>query len=475
MPTDGGASPDLTATVEARVRAGRAMRDAVPLESHAEVAIGSDRPDPIDLLAVQDVSRLRALVPVRHARMAVSPFTFYRGAAAVMASDLSRGPTTDIRVQLCGDAHLSNFGVFKAADRRLVFDLNDFDETAPGPFEWDLKRLVASVTIAGRNNELSPKHVRSASRAAVRGYRDLLLKTLVRSPLDLHYFRIEVETLLAENEELRKRSGKAIAKATRKDSVRALEKLTEVVDGRRRIVSQPPLIVPLSDAIDEFGVERLQEFYVRYKASLAPNRSAVLDRYRFVDIAHKVVGVGSVGTRCLIALFESDDGSPLFLQFKEATTSVLEPYAGPSSYDSAGERVVRGQRAMQSAGDILLGWSHLHDSEGRRLDFYFRQLWDGKGSVDVDQMAAKRLRNYAWHCGGTLALAHARTGDAAAIHGYLGDDGTADDVFAEFGERYADLNEADHAAHDDAIATGRLASAPDLDAVEQRPLQRLVR
>jgi uncharacterized protein (DUF2252 family) len=378
-----------------------------------------------------------------------------------MASDLSRLPSTDLRVQLCGDAHLSNFGVFNGADRRLVFDINDFDETSPGPFEWDLKRLVASVTIAGRDNDLTAKQIRAASRAATRGYREVLAATLSRSPLDVRYYRIEVDSLLDQDEQLRKRSRKAIAKATRKDSVRALEKLTEVVDGRRRIIADPPLVVPLADVVDDDRAADLREFFDRYRASLAPHRAAVLNRYHFVDIAHKIVGVGSVGTRCLIVLLESDQGTPLFLQFKEATTSVLEPYAGPSGFERAGERVVRGQRLMQSTGDILLGWSYVDGEQGRMLDFYFRQLWDGKGSAEVDQMGPKRLKSYAWHCGGALALAHARTGDGAAIHGYIGDDDIADHVLAEFGERYAELNERDHGAHEQAIADGRVEATAE--------------
>ena len=243
------------------------------------------------------------------------------------------------------------------------------------------------------------------------------------------------------------------------DSTQALEKLTERVDGRRRIIAQPPLIMPLSDVNDDIGVNRLIEFIDRYRASLPPHRAAILDRYHFVDIAHKVVGVGSVGTRCLIVLLESDQGAPLFLQFKEATTSVLEPYAGPSGYERAGERVVRGQQLMQATGDVLLGWSHFDAENGRTFDFYLRQLWDGKGSAEVDQMGAKRLKRYAWHCGAALALAHVRTGDGAAIHGYLGDDDTADAVFADFAERYADRNQLDHAAHERAIADGRIEAA----------------
>jgi uncharacterized protein (DUF2252 family) len=440
---------------DTRKRDGRALRDVVPLEDHAHVDT-VDRPDPIALLTAQDATRLEELVPIRHQRMALTPFSFFRGAAAIMASDLARVPATGLRVQLCGDAHLSNFGMFHSPDRRLVFDVNDFDETLPGSFEWDLKRLAASVTVAGRNNELSGKQIRSATRAAVRGYRKGLERTVALSPLDVHYHRIEVESVLADSEQLRKRSRKAIAEATQKDSVRALDKLTEIVDGRRRIVARPPLVIPLDGHLTGDDGQRLTEFFAAYRSSLPPHRSAVLDRYQLVDVAHKVVGVGSVGTRCLIVLLESDTGSPLFLQFKEATASVLEPYLGASEFEEAGERVVRGQRLMQATGDIFLGWSRYHRPDGLEVDFYFRQLWDGKGSADVDQMGPKRLKNYAAHCGGALALAHARTGDAATITGYLGDDRAIDHVLADFAERYADLAENDHAAHLQAIASGRI-------------------
>ena len=442
-----------------RVAAGRAHRNVVSLEAHADLGRVDDRPDPVELLVAQDETRLVELVPIRHGRMRVSPFTFYRGAAAIMASDLSRAATTGLRVQLCGDAHLSNFGVFNGADRRLVFDLNDFDETAPGPFEWAVKRLAASVTIAGRNNELKGKQIRSATRAAVRGYREVLGRTTALSPLDVHYYRIEVDSLVARmDEKRRKRSRSAIAKATRKDSVRALEKLTEVVDGQRRIVEKPPVIIRVDELLEGSERERVVEFFGRYVATLAPHRADVLRRYRFVDMAHKIVGVGSVGTRCMIVLLESDRGAPLFMQFKEATRSVLELYAGDAGFDQAGERVVRGQRLMQSTGDILLGWSRYERADGGTGDFYFRQLWDGKGSVEVDEMGPKRLKNYAWHCGAALALAHARSGDAAMITGYLGDDATADHIFADFADRYADLNLTDHAAHEGAIENGRVPS-----------------
>ena len=371
----------LTEAVQKRVQSGVEQRARVPVKSLADLDEEQDRPDPVGLLVEQDATRLQSLVPIRHERMSASPFTFFRGGAAIMASDLSRTPSTGLRAQLCGDAHLSNFGIFNGANKKLVFDVNDFDETSPGPFEWDLKRLVTSVTIAGRNNQLSAKKTRKATQAAVKGYRDVLAETLMSSPLDLRYFRIDVQSLLDQDEKLRKRSAKAVDKASRKDSVRALEKLTTVVDGKRRIVSQPPLIVPLADMVhdvDDVDPDRLRSFFDRYRASLPPDRAVVLDRYHLLDMAHKVVGVGSVGTRCLIVLLESDQGSPLFLQFKEATRSVLEPYAGSSGYERGGERVVRGQRLMQATGDILLGWSHTDpDEAGRTIDFYFRQMWDG--------------------------------------------------------------------------------------------------
>ncbi len=453
--------------VRDRVAAGRDRRAAVPLEAHADIGAAAGRPDPIDLLTSQDANRLQELVPIRHGRMRVTPFTFYRGAAAIMAADLSRTSTSDLRVQLCGDAHLSNFGLFNGPDRRLVFDLNDFDETLPGPFEWDLKRLAASVTIAGRNRGLSSEQISKATRASVRGYRTTLARTLELSPLDVHYFRIDVEAFIADSDKkLRKRAQATIDKAARKNSLRALDKVTEVIDGHHRIVSRPPVVIRVDDLISDHGRERIAEFFARYRATLPPHRAAVLDRYRFVDIAHKIVGVGSVGTRCLIVLLQCDLGTPLFMQFKEATASVLEPYCGPSEYEQAGERVVQGQRLLQTAGDILLGWSRYHRPDGAAVDFYFRQLWDGKGSAVVEEMGPNRLGRYAELCGGTLALAHARTGDAAAITGYLGDDETIDHIIASFADQYADLNERDHAAHEAAIRSGRVPatdeSSPDV-------------
>jgi uncharacterized protein (DUF2252 family) len=397
--------------------------------------------------------------------MNATAFTFYRGTAAIMASDLSKTPTTDLRTQLCGDAHLSNFGLFKGPDRRLVFDVNDFDETLPGPFEWDVKRLAASVTIAGRNNNLSSKDISRATRASVKAYRTTMHTGAQMDPLAIHYFRIEIDTVAAEtNKKPSKSRKKAAKKAGRKNSARALNKLTDIVDGRRVIVPDPPLITTIDEVLERDGLDEMARFFDHYRSTLPYYRRELLDRYSVVDIARKVVGVGSVGTRCLIILLESGGGSPLFLQFKEATASVLEPYAGSSDFDLAGERVVIGQRLMQSTGDILLGWSRYNTdaADGGHIDFYFRQLWDGKGSAEVDEMGPNHLKHYATSCGGALALAHARSGDAAMISGYLGEDSTFDRALATFSESYADVNEHDYALHQKAIKSGQIPAVFDL-------------
>jgi uncharacterized protein (DUF2252 family) len=448
-----------------RREAGLARRRDVPLEDHAAMPDLAHRRDPIAILTAQDDARIQHLVPIRHGRMSVSPFTFYRGAAAVQAADLSGTPTTDLTVQLCGDAHLSNFGTFNGPDRRLVFDLNDFDETHPGPFEWDVKRLAASVAVAGRDNQLSSRKIDAAVRASVAGYRETIWESSQRGPLDVYYWRLEVDQLrdiAAVSKKSKRRFEKMHRKATAKDSVRALNRLTDIVDGRRVIVSNPPLVQRFDDLPHADDVAEIAEFFERYAASLPPYRRAVLDRYGIVDVASKVVGVGSVGTRCLIMLLESGDGEPLFLQFKEAVPSVLEPYTAPSEYEPA-ERVVVGQRMMQTMGDVFLGWAH-YDSRiaGRRLYFYFRQLWDGKGSAEVDQMGGGRLGRYARLCGSVLAIAHARTGDAAMIAGYLGEDETFDRAVASFADDYADLTERDHEAHLAAIAAGRVEAVNDV-------------
>jgi uncharacterized protein (DUF2252 family) len=454
-----------------RVRrdAGRARQSRVPLEAHAALPALESRRDPVEILTGQDEFRLQHLVPIRHGRMSATPFTFYRGAAAVMASDLSQTPTTDLTVQLCGDAHLSNFGVFNGPDRRIVFDLNDFDETHPGPFEWDVKRLAASVAVAGRNNGLSEEKIDRAVRNSVQGYRETLERVSELGPLDVHYWRLEldrvrevIEDEAGDKKKARARLDKLTKKATRKNSLRALDKLTDIVDGRRMIVPDPPLITRVDQLLEPDEAERMARFFGHYLSSLPRHRRLLLDRYGIVDIAHKVVGVGSVGSRCLIVLLESGDGDPLFLQFKEATASVLEPYTAASKFEP-GRRVVEGQRLTQTAGDVFLGWSHDTDEQGNAKYFYFRQLWDGKGSADIDEMGGKRLSRYARLCGGVLAAAHARSGDASMIAGYLGDDDTFDQAIAEFSHGYADLTERDHRAHLDAISSGRIHAVHDID------------
>ena len=443
---------------------GRERRDEVPLEAHAAVPAAAERGEAIGILTAQDALRLPELVPIRHGRMSATPFTFYRGGAAIMAADLARRPSTDIRVQLCGDAHLSNFGLFNGPDRRLVFDLNDFDETHEGPFEWDVKRLAASVAVAGRNNALTADAIDRAVRAAVEGYRTTISELSRVGPLDVHYRRLELDQILGmiTSDERRRRVEKASRKASGKDHLRALDKLTEVIDGRRVIVPDPPLVTRIDERLLDQQIPLVIEFFDRYLDTLPAHRRRLLERYVVVDLARKAVGVGSLGTRCFIVLLESGDGEPLFVQLKEATTSVLEAHLGASRYEP-GERVVVGQRLMQTTGDILLGWSRYEDrAAGSTGYFYLRQLWDGKGSVEVDEMDRKGLRLYARLCGAVLALAHARAGDASLIAGYLGSGDTFDRAIAEFSGAYADVNELDHAAHLEAIASGAILAERDL-------------
>jgi uncharacterized protein (DUF2252 family) len=450
----------------ARVSAGRARRDAVPLASHAELSDPAGRIDPLATLQAQDVARVPELVPIRYGRMLATPFTFYRGAAAVMAGDLAGTARTDLHVQLCGDAHLSNFGAFAAPDRRLVVDVNDFDETLPGPFEWDVKRLVASLVVAGRYNGHDAGQTRVAVAETVGAYRLALHLAAVADPLDVWYARVELDELPqlasgADRKRLQRQVRKAEVKATRKDRLRAAAKLTDVVDGRRIIVADPPLIVRPTPQEVSGELERVVAFFEQYRGGLAGDRRTILDRYSPVDVAHKVVGVGSVGTRCWIVLLESGDGDPLFLQFKEATRSVLEEHLGPSEFANSGQRVVEGQQLVQAASDVFLGFARYQASAGTHRDYYFRQLWDGKLSAAVEEMGPKRLRSYGRLCGLVLARAHARSGDAAMISGYLGDDDTFDQAMTAFGEAYADRNLADHERLVAAVDAGELEVDPN--------------
>ena len=398
----------------------------------------------------------------------VSPFTFYRGAAYLMASDLAGTPTTGLQVQLCGDAHLSNFGVFAAPDRRLVFSLNDFDETHPGPFEWDVKRLVASFAVAGRDRGFDTGQRKAINLATVRSYREAIRNMAQMGTLDLWYARLEVDEIRAQvgtrgKARERKQFERNVAKARAKDSMKAFSKLVQIVDGRPRLIGDPPLIVPIQDLFADLGYheveEQMQALLRTYRRTLQGDHRHLLERFNYADAARKVVGVGSVGTRAWVVLMLGrDDGDPLLLQAKEAQTSVLEPFLGKSKYANHGQRVVHGQRLMQSTSDIMLGWVRAADPAGVSRDFYIRQLWDGKGSALVDTMSPSAMTAYAGLCGWTLARAHARSGDAVAIAGYLGSGDSFDRAVAEFAESYADQNEADYAVLRQAVDEGRIAS-----------------
>ena len=412
-------------------------------------------------------------MPIRYGRMLASPFTFFRGAAAIMAMDLAKTPQSGLRVQACGDAHLSNFGVFAAPDRRLVVDVNDFDETLPGPWEWDLKRLAASFEIAGRDREFTPKQTRAAVLSAVREYREAMRGFAAMGNLAVWYARLDVDAVLAEvaqvaDRKQMKAAEKNVAKAHKKNSLKAFDRLVRVVDGEPRIISDPPLLVPARELVSDdrrHELEgRIQEMLGRYRESLKGDRRHLFDSYRFVEMARKVVGVGSVGTRAWVVLMMGRDGQdPLFLQAKEAEASVLEPYAGASEFGNHGERVVEGQWLMQASSDILLGWLPAFGMDDKERDFYVRQLWDGKRSVDIETLPPEGLEIYGRVCGWTLARAHARSGDRIAIAAYLGKGESFDQAIAEFSERYADQNELDYGALADAAKSGGIEVETDLD------------
>jgi uncharacterized protein (DUF2252 family) len=465
-------------SVDERRARGEEARDRTPPSSHAGWMPSGDRPDPVGLLEAQNVTREPDLVPVRHGRMLVSPFTFYRGAATIMAADLDGTPTADLQVQLCGDAHLSNFGAFGSPERRLLFDLNDFDETLPGPFEWDVKRMAASFTVAARNNGFSNKDARAATRASVAAYREAMAGFAAMGTLAIWYAHLDedqlqsgVQSVAADAKKASKKTAKAAkqagktlrkgaAKARTRDSLQALSKLGERVDGQYRIVSQPPIVVPARELAATYGLspdqmERvIREQFRGYRATLRDDQRRLLERFQVVDMARKVVGVGSVGTRAFIVLLQGrDQQDPLFLQVKEATRSVLEGPLRKSRYKQHGERVVSGQRMMQAASDIFLGWTK--GVEDNRY-YYWRQLRDMKGSAEVETMTPLGLGLYAGICGWTLARAHARSGDPVAIAAYLGEDDQFDRSMVDFSQRYADRNELDYQAFADAIRSGRL-------------------
>jgi uncharacterized protein (DUF2252 family) len=451
---------------ERRVR-GKAARAEVPRESHAEWKPPADRADPVALLESQGASRVPDLVPVRYGRMMETPFTYYRGAALPMASDLARTPATGMIVQACGDAHLSNFGLFGSPERKLVFDVNDFDETLPGPWEWDVKRLAASLEVAARENGFSDKDRRKIVLASAARYRTVMQQLAGLTNLDVWYTQVDIEdfrtrwdSLLKERQ--RKVLDKGLAKARTRDSMQELQKLTQIEDGQPRIISEPPVIIPIRDLLGELaeGVNiatELRSLVGKYRRTLQADRRVLLEQYEVADLARKVVGVGSVGTRCWIVLMLGrDDSDPLFLQVKEAEESVLARFAGPSKFSNEGERVVSGQRLMQAASDIFLGWQRFAGLDGTQRDFYVRQLRDWKFSVDIAAMVPRGLRLYGELCGLTLARAHARSGDEIAIAAYLGGSDVFDRAIADFAGAYADQNERDFQAFNAAIASGRL-------------------
>jgi uncharacterized protein (DUF2252 family) len=456
-------------SVEERRARGKEARTQTPRSAHADWGPASDRVDPVALLEEQDADREPDLVPVRHGRMMVSPFTFYRGAAKIMAADLKDTPRAGLNAQLCGDAHLSNFGAFASPERQLLFDVNDFDETLPGPFEYDVKRMAASFTIAARNNGFTKADARAATRASVRAYRESMSRFAQMTTMEIWYAHLAAEDITAairsaakskKDVQAAKRVEKGARKARTRDSLQALSKLGELVDGTYRIVSQPPIVVPARDLAATYGLSRaeaereVREQFRGYRATLDDDRRHLLERFRYVDLARKVVGVGSVGTRAYIALLQGrDQQDPLFLQVKEATDSVLEDHLPKSRYEHHGERVVRGQRMMQAASDIFLGWTM--DREADR-HYYWRQLRDMKASADVETMSPAELGGYAKICAWSLARGHARSGDPIAIAEYLGSSEKFDRSITEFSERYADQNERDYEAFVDAVRSGRL-------------------
>jgi uncharacterized protein (DUF2252 family) len=448
-----GASVGLTR--DERRRAGKELRDRVPRSAHAEWEPAPDRPDPVDVLIASGKGRQEHLLPIRYARMAASAFAFLRGAAAVMAVDLAHTPVTGLTAQLCGDAHLLNFGVFASPERNLLFDVNDFDESVPGPWEWDIKRLAASVLVAAREMGIDDADGTTAVAAAVRSYRERMAAFGEMRHLEVFYDRIDADAVLADlSKATRPLVEKAFAKARTRTGERALGRLVEFTDGRHRFKVSPPLTTPLDDS----DLERALSQLVReYQGGLHEDRQLLLGRYSLVDVAHKVVGVGSVGRRCYVALLlGSDTDDPIFLQIKEACPSALEPYVGATPLPSEAHRIVAGQRIMQAASDPFLGTACL----GGSTYYYVRQLRDMKGSVDVESMGSAELGEYAALCGRVLARAHARGGAPSRMAGYLGKGSAFDDALVSFAQRYADQNAADHAALVQAIEAGRVPAAP---------------
>ena len=457
-----------------RAATGRAARIKTPRSSHGEFEIDwTNRPDPVSLLEAQATSRVPSLVPIRYGRMLTSPFAFYRGAALIMASDLATTPNSGLEVQACGDAHLSNFGVFASPERTLIFDINDFDETHPGPWEWDLKRLLVSAEIAGHSNSFSDAERREIVLAGAQEYRFAITEFSQMRQLDIWYSKLDVENIL-QNLKKNIKSGEVrskhldVNKAMNRTSLQALRKFTEIVNGQRRFISAPPLVEPIRNlthenlALDFDDFTDIELAISEYARTLSHDRRHLLDQFTFIDLARKVVGVGSVGTRAWMALFEGrDQTDPLFLQVKEAQNSVLESFTSPTQYANAGERVVAGQRLMQSTSDIFLGWNRVTANDGTHRDYYIRQLRDWKGSVTVDLMNPTELKLYIRTCAWTLAKAHARTGDSIAIAAYLGQGRTFDQAMVNFANAYAQQNLKDFESLQAAVTSGRVEARSD--------------
>jgi uncharacterized protein (DUF2252 family) len=464
--------PELKAvphfTPEERAARGKAERAEVPRSVHAEFEPAPGRRDPVDLLVEQGKTRVPELVPIRYGRMLTSPFAFYRGGAYVMAADLAGLPRTGLRAQLCGDAHLSNFGGFASPDRNIVIDINDFDETLPGPFEWDVKRLATSVAVAGRERGFDEPTRRSAVLATVREYREAMARFGAMRNLDVWYTRLDVAAIFDRfssqvTRKQIKRVERNVAKARTKDSLRAFDKLTQIVDGEPRIIGDPPLIVPVEELLPPGELARFEDLVRNvlrsYRRTLPRNRRKLLERFHYLHAARKVVGVGSVGTRVwIVLLLGRDERDPLFLQLKEAQQSVLEPFLGKSEFAQHGQRVVEGQRLMQAASDIMLGWDRITAFDGETRDFYIRQLWDSKFSARIEFMEPNVFEIFGTICGDSLARAHARSGDPIAISTYLGKSDVFDRAMVSFAEAYADQNERDFKALQDAVPSGRIVA-----------------
>jgi uncharacterized protein (DUF2252 family) len=442
-------------TIEERISAGRALRERVPRRSHAKWQPPLNRPDPIELLKKSDRGRLPDLLPIRYGRMRQSPFAFYRGAAALMASDLAPTPATGLRVQACGDCHVRNFGGFGSPERRLVFDINDFDETLPAPWEWDVKRLAASIVLAGRQMGARERHCADAARLAVGSYREHMREYSRMRALEAWYSHLSAEIFIDEARGVaaKERWERIEDKAKLETAEHVFPGMTDDEDGHPRIKDHKPLVYHPSDYSKR--AKKVKDLFHRYRHTLPEERRVILDRYQIVDIARKVIGVGSVGTRCAVVLLMAGAHDPLFLQFKEALPSVLEPYTSKSRYTNNGERVVTGQRMLQSASDVLLGWTR--DNEGR--DYYFRQLRDMKMTIELEEMRKEDWIEYVEICGWALARAHARTGDAARIAGYMGKNDAFDAAIEKFAIEYADQTDRDHAALLKAIKAGRIAAS----------------